>query len=285
MSTIAVAFGFQKRLKDLPIALVGAASGLLTTIVGLRYSQGQNPVFLNYRQESEFFGWIALWTALTMVLLMLGIYGATWLVRQFYPLRIRTFEPSFLAVFGVMGLFIGYFMEIVILQILSEWELFELRLWILAVVASTLCIWFACSIKHPRASDQRVTVLRISFPVLLILSLYLLNYTGFPGITAPAIARQQWAASTFTNYDGIVSNIRSCKPVQQKIGSIQSVAPTQGRNVVSVEGGSGYRGEMTLEIVGESGSGIASFNTSMGNSMANKIQFTHQGKVETLSCF
>ncbi len=284
MSTRTLASRIQKPLEDLPIALVGAVSGLLTTLFGLQYWRSQNLIFFNYREESDIPGWVALWFALVAVLFTLGIYGTTWLVRQFYPFRIHTFEPSFLAVFGVIGLPVGYFIEIAIIEILSDPTPFLPRLWILMGIASMLGIWLACAIKHPRALGWRVALLRISFPVLLVVSLYLLNYTDFPGVSAPAIARQQWATHEFTYYDGIVNSFRKCKPVLKKIGNIQSVAPAQGRNVVFTDGGSGYHGELTLEIVGESGSGIASLKTGMGNSMPNTMQFTHQGKVETLSC-
>lgn len=188
-----------------------------------------------------------------------------------------------LAAYGVIGGLAGFFMQSPTVGI-SDFD--TLSPWTLTGIGSVLGIWLACSIKYPRALGRRVTLLRISLPVLLISSLYLLNYTGFPGVTASAIARQQWAAHEFTSYDGIVNSFRSCKPVLKRVGSIQFVAPTQGRNVVFQElGSSGHHGELTLEVVGESGSGIASLEIGHSNLMPNTMQFTHQGKVETLSCF
>lgn len=276
---------FRNYLKDLPVALISALSGCLCSAIGIQYLQANhfpNYLLLDFVQ----FAWLAIigysWTVL--VLYSLGIYGAAWLLRQFYPRHAPSFRPLSLAVRGYFGLIVGFLLR-------WSWQrpptipIWNTGIW--GVVGSVLAILMACQNKE-FIIGRRQLRRRIGVPLLLILSLFFFTYTGFPGAHATTEVRDKWGIKTFPGlldregslYAG-VSAFQGCKPIVDRVGEIQAVAPTEGPNFFSSDFGSNHsQGEFTLEVVGSKGTGIANYEYSNFNS----VSFTFQGKTEKLSC-
>lgn len=132
--------------------------------------------------------------------------------------------------------------------------------------------------------SKRRTLLKFMVPALLISTLVFINYGSFPGPFASAEARQQWAYTEFTDYKYAVSDIQNCKPIKAKVGNVKTVAPTWGKNMtVRDPGSSGHRGEFTLEVIGDKGTGVANASFHIGTTLY-LVKFTHNGKTETLTC-
>ncbi|BAU10682.1 hypothetical protein LEP3755_11730 [Leptolyngbya sp. NIES-3755] len=129
------------------------------------------------------------------------------------------------------------------------------------------------------------SVARLVIPIVIITTLLLTNQSSFPGTWASSQTRQQWAIEEFQNYDGVVKTIKHCKPIVDQVGQVQFVAPTRGANyVVSDPGSSGHSGEFTLEVVGDKATGVA-YSTFHIETIIGYVEFTHQGRAETLKCF
>ena len=137
--------------------------------------------------------------------------------------------------------------------------------------------------RHQSANKLRI-LLKFIAPALLILALVAVNYRGFPGAFTSAEARQQWAYTEFTDYKYAVSDIQNCEPIKARVGNVKTVAPTWGQNVTVWENGSsGHRGEFTLEVVGDRGTGIANASFHLGTTLY-AVKFAYRGKTETLTC-
>ncbi|MGB3300206.1 MAG: hypothetical protein WBA76_18240 [Phormidesmis sp.] len=243
---------------------------------------------------------------LTMVMFVLlyalGIYGLAWFLRQFYPRRRPTFEPTLLMLGGVisgpLGLLISarlgtdLFTQLNILslkflgvpafnEIRSGNWVASLLLILCGTVSAFIGIWIACSFKFPRFAGGAAAVMRASVPIGLTVCLYLLNYSGFPGANASAQARHDWGVKTFGGYDGTMTRLNECKGITRKIGEVTFVAPTAGENVFLTDYGSmHFQGGFTLEVVGTAGTGVAEIPMNGG-----RMSFTHQGKKEEkVSC-
>ncbi|MEH2418804.1 hypothetical protein [Nostoc sp.] len=107
---------------------------------------------------------------------------------------------------------------------------------------------------------------------------------SFPGITAPAKIRQEWAYKEFSNYDQVVNSIKRCQPIIKRVGYVIFVAPTKGlKYVVYKPGSSGHHGELTLEVVGGRGTGVANFGLHIFTAVSSG-QFTYQNKTKELVC-
>lgn len=266
-------------LQDLPVALISALSGCLWTVFGLRYLESID--FFNYR-DLGFLIWPLRWGTAGLILYSLGVYVAAWLLRQVYSRRALGFEPSFLMISGAVGLVLGC---------LAQWFWIKSAVpllwttWILGGVVSVLAMLAACQIKHPKAASPQVKLLRLGLPVLLVLLLLCLNYNSYPGANAPAPAREQWGIEHLSEYNYVVRNFKTCKPVVDRIGRVEFVAPTEGVNFIADEGGSGRHGELTLEIVGSSESAIAHFDFVLSASSLSDVELSYKNRVEKLSCF
>ncbi len=270
---------FRHHFRDGIVTVVSVLSGVLVAVPGIRYLRSEL-YFLNYRQAGLLV-WPFLWFAAGLILYALGIYGGALLIRQLYPRRVPTFEPALLAVAGIIGLLIGCLIQWSAQVGMLSWT----AALILGGIGSALGVLLACRVKYPRALGRKAAAARASFPLLLILLLFLLNYTGFPGVKATAQSRQQWASRQFSEYDYMVSNFKRCQPVIERVGEVKFVAPAKGVNFVADEGGSGRHGEFTLEVVGSTDTGIAHFDFILSAGSLQKFQFTHQNKTEDLSCF
>ncbi|MBE9060869.1 hypothetical protein [cf. Phormidesmis sp. LEGE 11477] len=122
-----------------------------------------------------------------------------------------------------------------------------------------------------------------------MLSVFCLTYTGFPGANATPQVREQWGLEHPSGMYGGVSTFKGCKPIVDRVGNIQFVAPTEGPNFYASDYGSNHgEGEVTLEVVGSRGTGIANYKHSgWGVSLSpgsSNVSFTYQGKTENISC-
>lgn len=75
----------------------------------------------------------------------------------------------------------------------------------------------------------------------------------------------------------IVNSIKENNHITDKVGHIKFVAPTKGRNLpIDIGASSGPTSQLTLEVVGEKGTGIA-YLTTWGGSI-HGLYFKYQGK-------
>jgi hypothetical protein len=119
---------------------------------------------------------------------------------------------------------------------------------------------------------------------VLVLTLLSLRNGSFPGVKAAAEVRQQWAYTQFSDYNEVVDSIKRCQPILERVGSVKVVAPTQGKNyIISDLGSSGHQGELTLEVVGEKGVGVANFSFHIVTSVS-QVRFTNRGITENIVC-
>ena len=138
--------------------------------------------------------------------------------------------------------------------------------------------------RSESTSNLKFSLLRILIPCAIFLTFILATNHGFPGVAASAEVRQQWAYKEFWNYGGVVDSIKNCQPIINRVGSVKFVAPTQGpNNVVYDPGSSGHSGELTLEVVGDQGIGVAYSYFHIGTSVSS-VKFTYQKRTEQLSC-
>ena len=186
---------------------------------------------------------------------------------------------------GGFGLLLGFLLQ-------WTWQkpttLLVWNAWLWGVTGSALAILATCQNKKFIAGGRQLE-LRIGVPLLLILSLFCLTYTGFPGVHATPQVREQWGLKHSSGVYGGVSTFKDCKAIVDKIGQIQFVAPTKGPNYYASDYGSNHgEGEVTLEVVGSRGTGIANYKHSgWGISLApgsGNVSFTYKDKTESLSC-
>lgn len=116
------------------------------------------------------------------------------------------------------------------------------------------------------------TVLLINLILLLVVCI-----NDFPGVNASIEVRQKWAYEEFRHYPHIVHTIEKSNQITDKVGKIKLVAPTKGRNLHTVIGGSsGPSSEFTLEVIGEKGTGLAYVSTWGGR--VDGVCFEYQRK-------
>jgi hypothetical protein len=127
------------------------------------------------------------------------------------------------------------------------------------------------SLKH--IFKKTAPVLLISLILLIVVCI-----NDFPGVNAPIAVRQEWAYKKFPGYSIIVDSIERTNEITDKVGQIKFVAPTKGRNLL-LRVGAGHMplSNLTLEVVGEKGTGIAYICTLGGQGIWG-ISFEYQGK-------
>lgn len=287
----------MKQKPNTNIALLVMLNGPLAWYIGFRVNE-RIPL-INYR-DLPIMDWIWPWLTAAIVLYAVGIYVTALLVQlmQLIARRTATVEPALLTLGSTAGLLAG------VLSILSLLWLspnlmqlvyggFGVRpvLLILAAIVSVGALSFGGMYlayrlqlphSHPRAQFSSV-MLNSIVPVSLIAMLIWMHFGSFP-MLATAQTRQEWAADKFNYYREIVQSVSSCSPIQERIGSVKSVAPTFGRNyVVADEGSSGHRGALTLEVVGTQGAGIIRFEFRHATNISPG-QFTYQNQSEIVEC-
>lgn len=268
-------------MKDNAVALMSTLGGLV--LVGLELS----PLFSleNYRQVHSS-GGVYLWIATIYVFYLLGVYGISLLLRQTYPRRSRTFEPSFLVLSSGLGCLVSSLLFVWIAFYRPAWQRPWLSILPLLAILSImlLCTRLGFWIKRRKTAGRQGTLLRLVVPALLIAALFWIYNGDFPTNFASAEARQQWAYTEFTDYPSVVQEIRSCQPLTARLGEIKTVAPTWGRNfTIYDQGSSGHRGEFTLQLIGTKGTGTINFAFHIGTNVY-KPKFTQNNKTNVVTC-
>lgn len=259
------------------IAILATVGGGLAAWKGTDY-------FFNYRELPEG-QWVYMFLLTAVVLLCLGVYIIAWVFQQLSNRRADV-EPSFLVVGAIGGLLLSSIPTFLpppteILSWIASWFPVSLiPIWLCLVG-----VWIACQFERPKANVNPIILLtRALIPALLVGLLIWVQNSGFPGVAAPAEVRQQWASKEFQGYDRVVETIKQCQPIIQRVGRVQWVAPAQGRNyVISDLGSSRYEGEMTLEVVGDQGAGVANFSLHRGL-FVTPGQFAYQSRTEKIVC-
>lgn len=251
--------------------------------IGFAISVGSNQ-FLNYREQS-ISDWFYSWGMAVLALYFLGVYVLALFVRS-RSRRAVEIEP----LFSVLGCVIGFLIGCVpvylywVTPALQEFPFLWFWILFLPILLSISGFLIACRIRSRRASNLILSVSRILVPCAIALALILVNHSGFPGVTAPIELRQLWASKEFGNYDEVVKSIRNCRSIVERVGVVQAVAPTQGKNfVISDQGSSGHSGELTLEVVGKKGTGVANFKFHIFTAVSY-VDFAYQNKTEKLAC-
>lgn len=141
-----------------------------------------------------------------------------------------------------------------------------------------LVISLAYHFKSNRYNSRTRFPKNIFYALLInLILLAVVCYNGFPGVGAPIEIRQKWAYKTFRHYPAMVSSIKESNEIIDKVGDIKFIAPTKGRNLHTVIGGSsGASSDFTLEVVGDKGTGIAYIETWGGGVMG--VCFEYKGK-------
>ncbi|MBW4420809.1 MAG: hypothetical protein KME13_16490 [Myxacorys californica WJT36-NPBG1] len=279
-------------MRNNAIALWTILGGFLAAIASIGLCVFTEGAFLNYR-EASISGWLGVYVIIAFALFLLGAYTAALRIQQ-TSRRELEIEPSFL-VLGcltgwLVGSLIGWIYPVSPAKSFAfYWEnLVDLLLlnFPLSVLLSLVGLRIACQFRLIQSnSDTVVLVLRALVLAAIALAVVAIANNGFPGETAPAEVRQQWASQEFSYYEQqVVDPIKTCKPIIERVGAVKFVAPTKGKNYVWSEPGSpSHSGELTLEVVGEKGSGVGNSTFHMGTSIGY-VQFIHQGKSEQLKC-
>lgn len=260
------------------ISLLAVSVGVLTVCISI--FMPANVYFLNYR-EMNTNGWLDLTIITYLALYLFGIY-MTALVFQQISDQESEIEPSFLVLGGIIGLLVGSLFHY--LHILLTRPILPFVIWLPWVLLSLLGVRIACQFPRRKSNSPPKFFLRTLVPFLLVLTLICVHNSSFPGVTAPAVVRQQWAYKEFYGYKGVEDTIKNCQPIIKRVGSVKYAAPTQGKNYVVYDlGSSGHTGELTLEVVGEKGIGVANFSFHIDTAVSSG-QFTYQGRTEEIVC-
>jgi hypothetical protein len=228
---------------------------------------------INYR-EIRLDNYFTLLSVMIICLYNFGVYISATLI-QLSSKRTRDIIPSALTLGSIIGSVMAY-LTILMLKPYNVVTWGILLLFPLGGIRST-CIFEAN--KHV---SRALPLLKISTVILVnLIVLIAVSKTDFPGVQAPIQIRQKWAYEEFSFYRQVVKHIGFCNPIQDKVGKIKFIAPTKGRNIHIAEGGSGDHSELTLEIVGEKGTGIAHLS---GQFMPSVNFFEYQGKKTRVIC-
>lgn len=250
---------------------------LVTFLGGILYASLGIPILffaINYRQVTldEYF---ALYSVMFFCLYHFGIYISATLF-QFYSKRKIDIVPSALAFGSLIGSALGY-----LLFILLNSSNFVNGLGILLLLP-LVGIRAACAFEFNKSISLTRPLLKISTVVAVnLILLFVVCRSDFPGVKAPIEIRQKWAYEEFRAYSDVVNSIGLCNPIKTKLGKIKFIAPTKGRNIHTTEGGSGDNAELTLEVVGEKGTGIVHLR---GMFVPSPEFFEYQGKKTRVSC-
>ena len=270
-------------MKNKIVALLDVLACFLTAAIDITFLTSIGN-YLNYR-EATLGEWLYLWIMTALALYLLGLYTIALVDRKLSEQEMES-EPLFLVFGCIIGLLSGYlvtyfYSSMPTLRHKLDWSFGVL----LPFLLSILGIYVAGKFKRSKStSNLIVSLLRILIPSAIAVTFILVYNNGFPGVAAPAEVRQQWASKEFWNYGGVVNSIKNCQPIIKRVGSVKFVAPTQGQNNVVFEpGSSGHSGELTLEVVGEKGIGVANFDFHIGTFVSN-VRFTYQKRTEELSC-
>ncbi len=120
--------------------------------------------------------------------------------------------------------------------------------------------WVGWGVARPRPASRAARAgTALAVPSLLLGTAWWLAVPrhDFPGMQAPAAARDAWAHKTFEwRYGELVERLRACPRVQAAVGRVTSIAPVTGPNRTMMTPGE-TAGTFTLELVGDRERGYA----------------------------
>lgn len=288
------ASGASRSVRNNAVALWTILGGFSVAIAGVALCVFTGGALLNYR-EARISEWFGIYIIIAFALFLLGVYMTASRIRQ-TSRRELEIEPSFLVLGCTIGWLVGTSIGWIYPFPLSTksdahyWGSLVDLLFLnfpLSILLSLVGLRIACQFRLIQSNSNTVIFgLRALVPAAIALALVAIANNGFPGETASAEVRQQWANKEFSYYEQqIVNPIKTCKPIIERVGNVKFVAPTKGRNyVLSDLGSSGHYGELTLEVVGENGVGVGNSTFHLGTSIGY-VQFAYQGKSEQLKCF
>lgn len=208
-----------------------------------------------------------------------GIYITAALLRLFSK-REKARAPSALVDGSSNGWKLIYLVIGIIFFVAIVFNLNVLAYSILLIIVLAFQLWIypAYALKINKYTSLKHLLKRINNALLIhLILLVVICYNGFPGVNAPIEMRQKWAYEKFRHYPAMVHSIEESNEIREKVGKIKFVAPTKGRNLhVVIGGSSGPASEFTLEVLGDKGTGIA-YVCSWGESVTG-LGFKYQGK-------
>jgi hypothetical protein len=230
-------------------------------------------IAFNYRDINEGDGFL-LFSLMFICFYYFGVYISAAIFR-FFSKRERYIVPSALPLLS--GSLIFSFLITLILAIFFMGVLAYLFIPLTIILPLNILVFHAAyefelnkSLKYFIVKIG--TVLLINFTLLLVICI-----NDFPGVNAPVEVRQEWAYKKYIPYSQIVNSIQGNDDITDKVGQIKSVAPTKGKNIfLTTEKLRADRSELTLEVVGEKGTGIAYITTYAG--YISRMCFEYQGK-------
>lgn len=225
----------------------------------------------NYREADESFYSVILSPLMFIVFYISGIYiNAT--IFQFFSKREINIVPSVL----LYSYVISFGLSICIPAV------FGIYFWSLGISLLFVLVFHVVGLETAFHFKTNRTFKQFGkkISIVLLINLILLMYVcinDFPGINAPIEARQKWAYQKFSGYSTIVDTIERSNKITDKVGQIRFVAPTIGRNLLfRIGAGNMPLSDLTLEVVGEKGTGIA-YITAVGGSTLG-MSFEYQGE-------
>ncbi|HEY9609929.1 hypothetical protein [Allocoleopsis sp.] len=213
----------------------------------------------NYRSAESLDYVVILFPFIFIVSFSLGLYINA-LIFWFFSKRERDIFPSALLERSV----IVFVLSICIVAVFGI-DIFGIDFWSLGIIL----LFPLAGIKVASHSQTNKTLKHFGkeFSSALLINLFFLMVVcinDFPGVNAPVEARQKWAYRELYAYSSIADYIKKDKVITRNIGQIRFVAPTKGRNLLfRIGAGNMVTSELTLEVVGEKGTGIA-YITAMG---------------------
>lgn len=230
----------------------------------------------NYRKTDDLsYGFILL-PSMFIVFWFFGIY-INGTIFRFFSKRERDMAPSRL-LYGSVLIFV---LSLCLLAVLGI-DRFGIDFWILGIILLFQIVGLITASRFQINKSVRHFVGKISSTLLInLILLMVVCINDFPGVNAPIESRQKWAYKEFTSYSFLVDSIKGTNEITDKVGQVKFVAPTKGRNLLfRIGAGNMPISDLTLEVVGEKGTGIAYINA-LGSSIWG-ICFEYQGKTTKL---
>lgn len=197
-----------------------------------------------------------------------GVYINAALFGFFFKKEIDT-KTSPLELYGLCGSFLlSFLVTLILFFVLAKapyrdsvfYIVFGIFLFFLLSIISIIHV-VMIRVAHEFETNESLKYLIVKTSTVLLINLtlvFVVCINDFPGANAPIEFRQQWAYKKVKNYPEIMDFIKENNQITDKIGQIKFVAPRKKRSLPITIGGSGNPvSELTLEVVGEKGKGIA----------------------------
>jgi hypothetical protein len=238
-------------------------------------------ITFNYRQINEGEGFL-LFSLMFIYFYYFGVYISAAIFR-FFSKRKKYIVPSALPL--LIGSLIFTFLVTLILSLFfveTSGQTFLLMLAFLfiplSIILSLHKLVFYAAYEFEYNKSLKYFFVKIATVLLINSTLLLVVCTNdFPGVNASVEVRQEWAYKKYQPYSQIVNSIQENHDIKDKIDPIKSVAPTNGKNLfLTTEKLRADNSELTLEVVGQKGTGIAYITTYAG--YISGMCFEYQGK-------